>query len=63
MRIVNQPKIILTSKEAEAFNDTLILLDSMSMSLENLDKDLSDMAKDAWDRLTIIWDDEAVEVE
>lgn len=63
MRIVNQPKIILTSKEAEAFDDTLRLLDSMSMSLENLDKDLSDMAKDAWDRLTIIWDDDAVEVE
>lgn len=63
MRIVNQPKIILTSKEAEAFKDTIRLLDSMSMSLENLDNGLSDMAKDAWDRLTIIWDDEAVEVE
>ena len=63
MKIVNRPKVILTTKEAEAFNDTIRLLDSMSMSLENLNKDLSDMAKDAWDRLTIIWDDEAVEVE
>ena len=63
MKIVNRPTIMLTTKEAEAFNDTIRLLNSMSMSLENLDKDLSDMAKDAWDRLTIIWDDEAVEVE
>lgn len=63
MKIVNRPKVILTTKEAEAFNDTISLLDSMSTSLENLDNDLRDTAKDAWDILTIIWDDEAVEVE
>lgn len=63
MRIVNQPKIILTAKEAVAFNATIILLKSITASPENLDNDLRDMAKDAWDILTIIWANEAVEVE
>lgn len=63
MKIVNRPKVILTTKEADNFNETMKLLVSMFTSLENLDNDLRDMAKDAWDILTIIWDDEAVEVE
>lgn len=63
MKIVNRPKVILTTKEADNFNETMKLLVSMSTSLENLDNDLRDMAEDAWDILTIIWDNEAIEVE
>lgn len=48
MRIVNQPKIMLTAKEAEAFNDTIRLLKSITTSPEVLNADLTDWASEAW---------------
>lgn len=63
MRIVNQPKIILTAKEAEAFNDTIRLLESITTSPEIPDADLIDWANEAWTILANIWQDDSIDVE
>ena len=52
MRIVNQPKIILTTKEAEALNDTIRLLENINTSPEILlSTDLTDWPV----RLGLFW--------
>lgn len=63
MRIVNQPKIILTTKEAEAFNDTIRLLDSIANSPEIPNADLIDWIREAWAILANIWQDDSITVE
>lgn len=63
MKIVNRPKIILTAKEAEAFNDTIRLLESITTSPEIPDADLIDWASEAWTILANIWQDDSIDVE
>lgn len=63
MRIVNQPKIILTTKEAEAFTDTIKLLDSITTSPEISNADVIDKACEAWTMLVNIWQDDSIDVE
>lgn len=63
MKIVNQPKIILTTKEAKAFNDTIRLLDSIAASPEIPDADLIKQASEAWNILANIWQDDSIDVE
>lgn len=64
MRIVNQPKIILTTKEAEAFKDTIRLLESINTSPEILlSSDLTDWVSEAWTILVNIWQDDSIDVE
>ena len=63
MRIVNQPKIILTNKEAVAFNATIILLKSITANPGILNTDLIDWASKAWTILENIWQDDSIEVE
>lgn len=64
MRIVNQPKIILTTKEAEALNDTIRLLENINTSPEILlSTDLTDWASEAWTILVNIWQDDSIDVE
>lgn len=63
MRIVNQPKIILTTKEAEAFKNTIRLLESITTSPEIADADLINWASEAWTILENIWQDDSIDVE
>lgn len=63
MKIINQPKIMLTTEEADAFNCTIKVLEAISVNLKDYDEDLSTMAGDAWNMLTDIWADEAINVE
>lgn len=63
MRIVNQPKIILTTKEAEAFTGTIKLLDSITTSPEIPNADVIDWAREAWTILANIWQDDSIDVE
>ena len=63
MKIINQPKIILTTKEAEAFTDTIKLLESITTSPEISDANLIDWASEAWTILENIWQDDSIDVE
>lgn len=63
MRIVNQPKIILTHEEADAFTNTIRLLESITESPENPDADLRDWFREAWAILANIWQDDSITVE
>lgn len=63
MKIINRPKIILTSKEAEAFNDTIRLLESITTSPEIPNADLIDWASEAWTLLANIWQDDSIDIE
>lgn len=64
MKIVNRPKIILTDKEAAAFNDTIRLLESIATSPEILlSADLIKWASEAWNLLENIWQDDTIDVE
>lgn len=63
MKIVNRPKIILTTKEAEAFNDTIRLLEKIATSPEIPDADLIDWASEACIILANIWQDDSIDVE
>lgn len=63
MKIVNRPTIIFTTKEAEAFNDTIKLLESIAASLEILNADLMEWASEACTILENIWQDDSIDVE
>lgn len=63
MKIVNQPKIILTTKEADAFTDTIRLLEKITTSPEILDADLIDRASEAWTILENMWQNDNIDVE
>lgn len=63
MRIVNQPKIILTTKDAEALKDTIRLLESITTSPEISNADLINWASEAWTILEDIWQDDSIDVE
>ena len=63
MKIVNRPKVILTTKEAEAFNDTIRLLESITTSSEILNADLADWVSEACIILENIWQDDTIDVE
>lgn len=63
MKIVNQPKIILTHEEAEAFTDTIRLLNSITASPEIRDANLIESASEAGAILERIWQDDSTDVE
>ena len=63
MKIVNRPKIIFTTKEAEAFSDTIRLLESITTSSEILNADLADWVSEACAILENIWQDDTIDVE
>lgn len=63
MRIVNQPKIILTAKEAAAFNDIIRLLESITAIPEISNTDLIEWASEACTTLENIWRHDTIDVE
>ena len=63
MKIVNRPMIILTTKEAEAFRDTIRLLESIGTSSEILNADLMDWVSEAYTLLENIWEADSIDVE
>ena len=63
MRIVNQPKIILTTEEAGAFNDIIRLLESITTSPEISNTDLIEWASEACTTLENIWRHDTIDVE
>lgn len=63
MKIVNRPKIILTTKEAAAFRDTIRLLESIGTSSEILNADLMDWVNEAYTLLENIWEADSIDVE
>lgn len=63
MRIVNQPKIMLTAKEAAAFNDIIRLLESITAIPEIPNADVVDWAREACTILENIWRDDSIDVE
>lgn len=63
MKIVNQPKIILTHEEAKAFTDTMRLLESITASPESLNTNLIDWVSKACAILEGIWQDDSIDVE
>ena len=63
MKIVNRPTIMLTTKEAEAFTDTIRLLESIITSSEILNADLMDWVNEAYTLLENIWEADSIDVE
>lgn len=63
MKIVNRPTIMFTAKEAEAFTDTIRLLESIITSSEILNADLMDWVNEACTILENIWQDDNIDVE
>ena len=63
MKIENRPKIMLTTKEAEAFGDTMRLMESITRSSEILDANLMNWVNEACTILENIWQNDSIDVE